>query len=362
MFVRNANHLQILRAQFVTLLGPPLTPEPVSSPVVGKPNGWNRCHSGFFGPLESLGTSSQDDLEDFFPGFRLPSGLWDNYSSRESKPKPVFVTGCYWVGVACNIYIYIIYLYNIFIRVIDIYNVYICIYIFIYINIYIYIEEVLIAPFLLRYFCRVWTWRTMVQSFFHVKVLLAISVMISVWGPWSIWKDDRSEQEMLIDFFWAALIFRWYIHIVTKNTRHSEKTHQKDIITTCVSYPSWHFSHSSTTLGNERLLKKTWTFFQALTFGADRRESGCLKSNCTLGGLNCWLIFWSPKQVGCTTGPGLQEPRLAGGAGGFWRVFFCWCIDGFLFDRKKKLCFFWLTRGKHVENKKHEFEGWKKAG
>lgn len=44
-----------LRAQFVTLLGPPLTPEPVSSPVVGKPNGWNRCHSGFFWTLRKPG-------------------------------------------------------------------------------------------------------------------------------------------------------------------------------------------------------------------------------------------------------------------------------------------------------------------
>ena len=146
----------------------------------------------------TLGKPGGDIFTRWFGGFFLQdSGYHQGYEiiSRESKPKPVFVTDCYWVGVACNI----IYMY-ISIRVI---------------NIYIY-THILRKPSLPRFccviVCRVWTWRTMVQNFFHVKVLLAISVMISVWGAWSIWKDDRSEQEMLIDFFWAALIFRWYIH------------------------------------------------------------------------------------------------------------------------------------------------------
>ena len=76
---------------------------------------------------------------------------------------------------------------------------------------------------------------------------------------------------------------------------------------------------------------------------------GCLKSELHLTGLKVGGFFGSPKHVGCTTGPGLQEPRLAGGAGSFF-------VDGFLFTPKQKLCFFLLTRGKHVENRKHEFE------
>lgn len=95
--------------------------------------------------------------------------------------------------------------------------------------------------------------------------------------------------------------------------------------------------------------EKTWTFFQALTFGADRRESGLPEVRTAPDRVESWLSFWVPQTSWLHH---WTRPARAKISRRCWEFF----VDGFLFRPKEEVVFFFDYRGKHVENRKHEFE------
>ena len=95
--------------------------------------------------------------------------------------------------------------------------------------------------------------------------------------------------------------------------------------------------------------KKTWTFFQALTFGADRRESGLPEVRTAPDRVESWRIFWVPQTSWLHH---WTRPARAKISRRCWE-FFCWWFSIYT---ETEVVFFLLTRGKHVENRKHEFE------